>query len=783
MKQSSLFLFLCVFFSTLSSAQQIISIEVVDAYEKQPIAKASIDNDEFFVRYTTDEKGKFDIQQNDTTPRVFSVSAPGYAATQIRLKRGKKLYKILLERAKTKQSELVITASKRRYNTGGYQLNKKAILQKAISSNIIDALTTNPSVSQITTGSGISKPVIRGLGFNRVVVTKNGLRQEDQQWGNEHGIQIDQNEVESVEIINGPSTLLFGPDALGGVININTEKYLPENTIEGTISSQYQTNNGLTEINLSEQGKLASLFWRSSISALKAGNFKNKFDGRVFNSAYENLNFSGALGKKYSWGSTHLLTSGFNQKVGINEGDRDHQGRFTAVKDQKSLEDKDLSNYELYYPYQKLSHYNVQLKQEANLKGHKLQAKIAYQHNNRREVPEEEQIDQLMLQTYNYDLKYHLPSFKDWKIIFGLNGMLQYNQNGKESDEILIPDYQLFEMGGVAHAAKRFGNWHLEGALRYDRRTIHTEFMQNPSYKALEKEGLSMDFEETKRSFEGLSAAMGLSYTLNSKINLRVNWVKGFRSPNTLELLAHGKHSGTNSYEIGDPQLNTERNQQAELGALYQGKHAYFEMTTFFNHIQGFIYAQKSEIQKNDKNTFQFKQNNAFLYGGEMTLHIHPESLGWLEWKNTLGWVKGVFLHQKDPSMRYLPAIPAVKWRTDLELKLSFLPVAFLKKTFLNLGYTHYFEQNEVFRAYDTETPSLAYGLLHGGIGGDLVNKKGKTLFKWFLLGNNLLDVAYQDHLNRYKYIGYNERIKRQGIFNMGRNITFKLIIPLQWKS
>src|ERR1043165_71728 len=114
-------------------------------------------------------------------------------------------------------NEVVITGSsssgeKNRTPTPISIVSKTQLIQTA-SSNIIDALSKQPGISQITTGAGISKPVIRGLGYNRVVVVNDGIRQEGQQWGDEHGIEIDEFGVGKVELLKGPASLSYGSDA------------------------------------------------------------------------------------------------------------------------------------------------------------------------------------------------------------------------------------------------------------------------------------------------------------------------------------------------------------------------------------------------------------------------------------------------------------------------------------------------------------------------------------------------------------------------------------------
>ncbi|HEU4634237.1 MAG TPA: TonB-dependent receptor plug domain-containing protein, partial [Flavisolibacter sp.] len=169
------------------------------------------------------------------------------------------------------------------------KVNKTELLSTA-STNIIDALTRQPGVSQLSTGPAISKPVIRGLGYNRLVVVNDGIRQEGQQWGDEHGIEIDENSVSRVEIVKGPASLIYGSDAMAGVINIITTMPAPNNSIKGTILSSYSTNNKQRSFFGSIGGNTNGFNWNAWGDYKSAADYKNKYDGRVFNSKFKEHN-------------------------------------------------------------------------------------------------------------------------------------------------------------------------------------------------------------------------------------------------------------------------------------------------------------------------------------------------------------------------------------------------------------------------------------------------------------------------------------------------------------
>ena len=155
-------------------------------------------------------------------------------------------------------NEVMVTGvtgdTKLKYATAPVSIVTPQELRATVSSNIIDAISHEPGVSQLTTGGSISKPIIRGLGYNRVVVISDGVRQEGQQWGDEHGVEVDGNSVGSIEILKGPASLMYGSDAMAGVVILHAPALLPEGMMRANVGSEYQTNNGLFNYNLSFSG-------------------------------------------------------------------------------------------------------------------------------------------------------------------------------------------------------------------------------------------------------------------------------------------------------------------------------------------------------------------------------------------------------------------------------------------------------------------------------------------------------------------------------------------------
>ena len=226
-------------------------------------------------------------------------------------------------------SEVVVTGvageTKLKNASTPISLNTNDELHHTAASNIIDAIARKPGLSQITTGSGISKPVIRGLGYNRLIVVSDGIRQEGQQWGDEHGIEIDGNNVGSVEILKGPASLMYGSDAMAGVLVFNSEPIVPLGEVRGSLSSEYQSNNGLLGYSLRIGGNQKGLAWSLRYSGKHAHAYKNRYDGYVSNSQFSEQALSALLGIHRNWGFSRLRLSYYQTTPSIIEGERDEE--------------------------------------------------------------------------------------------------------------------------------------------------------------------------------------------------------------------------------------------------------------------------------------------------------------------------------------------------------------------------------------------------------------------------------------------------------------------------
>lgn len=621
-----------------------------------------------------------------------------------------------------------------------------AMLRSTASSNIIDALSLQPGVSQITIGGGISKPVIRGLGFNRVVVVNDGIRQEGNQWGAEHGVEIDPQSISSAEILKGPASLMYGSDAMAGVIIFHDEVLPPLGKVQANVSSEYQSNNGLFDYSVNLKGNNNVIVWSGRWSDKMAHAYKNKYDRYVLGSQFRERAAEGLVGVNCKWGYSHLTLSYYHLTPGIVEGDRGYSHSYG-----KSL------------PFQQVHHYKAVSDNTFFIGNGTLKAIVAYQQNRRQEFEESPSTPGLdfMLHTVNYDVRYKLPIADQLKIAVGGGGMWQRSLN--KGDEYLIPAYQLFDIGGFGTITYNTGKFTLSGGMRVDNRHLHSFALDDL-------------FEKFSRNFTGVTGSVGAVYAVNDKMNVRLNVARGFRAPNLSELASNGVHEGTVEYEIGNTGLHPEYSWQADLGWDFTSPVVSAQLSLFANFIDNYIFTQKLEgVKTEGYDTYKYTQGDARLLGGEASVDIHP--IERLHFANTFSYVNSVQLHQPHDA-KYLPFTPAPRWTSDLRYDIV-RDGKTVDNTYVSLQMECNLRQNHYYAVNDTETATPSYSLFNVSAGTDF-RVHGHKVASLLLSCNNLFDKAYQSHLSRLKYLDVNPLNGRRGIYNMGRNFTVKLLVPIE---
>ncbi len=782
------------------SEKKSLSGKITDKITGQSMPGVTIYLPDLKTGALTDNDGSYQLSNLPQTRVLIQVSFVSYKTITKYLDLSTtSIYDVVLEESARELDEIVVTGvskaeEKSHSPTPITTIPYFQILQNS-SGNIIDALAKQPGISQITSGSGISKPVIRGLGYNRVVTVNDGIRQEGQQWGDEHGIEVDEFSVRRVEILKGPASLSYGSDAMAGVINLLTAPTLPEGVSQANVLSEYQSNNGLAGYSINFAGNRKGIIWDIRASDKVAHSYQNKQDGYVFNSGFRERALGGIIGINKHWGYSHLHFSLYSMTPGIVEGERDSvTGRFLKPVKLNDISEgsaiatnNDYLSYTPLTPYQKINHVKAVLNNNFIVGDGSLKTTLGWQQNQRKEYGDilEPSLYGLyfLLNTINYDARYILPEKNNLNVSFGVNGMSQRSQN--KGSEFLVPEYNLFDIGLFFIAKKSLGKLDISGGLRFDSRTEHANdlYLDKIGMFPTSAGGNSIhQFTAFNSTFTGLSGSLGATYQLSESIFTKVNLSRGFRAPNIGESGSNGVHDGTIRYEIGDSKLKAESSLQFDYALGLNSEHITAEVDLFSNSIHNFIFSRKlvsvvhGDSISRGYNTFKFVSGDANLSGGEISIDIHPHPLDWLHFENSFSFVHSVQQNQSDTT-KYLPFTPAPKFTTELKATKKRIG-KHLSNAYVKIGVDNYLAQNQFYAAFKTETATPGYTLFNMGVGADIV-VRNKTICSVYLNGDNLTDIAYQSHLSRLKYLPINNLSGRTGVFNMGRNISFKLIIPL----
>ena len=788
-------------FTTAINAQVFtLTGKVLDKSSGKVLPGASVYLPEIKKGTIADADGKFKLQL-EAGSYVMEISYVGYATDveNVVLQKNTELNFTLVSSVLEGGNVIVtsfLSATSTRRTPTPVTIIKKEELFRGVATNLIDALSKVPGVSQVTTGPAISKPIIRGLGYNRVVVINDGVRQEGQQWGDEHGIEIDEYNVSRIEVLKVPASLIYGSDALAGVINIISNVPVSEGVIKGNYSSNYQTNNRLFGNHFDIAGNKKGLLWGFNLSQKQAGDYKNKYDGNVFNSRFFERNGGGYVGLDKNWGYSMLSFSNFYQHLGIVEGDRSDDGQFMMLKNIGGIAEEvivdaaEAKRFMPRVPMQKIQHTKYTLDNNIKIGNDRLKATFGLQRNQRMEFGNVLDIDEkelfFDLKTFNYAVQYLQAEKNNWKNTYGVNGMQQINTN--RGEQVLVPNYTSFDIGAFYYTQKRINKTIWSGGFRYDQKFMNyinpAQFLCPPGMACI----ALYDPKESNKKFSNISGAIGVAHDLSEKLTIKFNIARGFRAPNMAELASFGAHEGTNRFEYGNEALISEKSLQFDAALEWSNEHMSVAGNVFYNTVNDYIFYQKltaksggdSIIVENgdDLYAFAFRQKDAHLYGAELNVDFHPHPLDWLHVENSVSLIRGQFKEALDGSTNLL-GIPSARWLSEIRIEM-FKKSKAIRNSFINFQLDNVFAQNNPFVGYNTETVTSAYTLLNIGFSTQ-VQRKNKTLFNVSLVGQNIADVAYQNHLNRLKYGPTNEATGRMGVFNMGRNFSLKINVPLQF--
>lgn len=610
--------------------------------------------------------------------------------------------------------------------------------------NISDALAKLPGMSQVNTGPGISKPVIRGLYGNRVLAVVSGLRFDNQQWQDEHGLGLNDMGVDRVEIIKGPVSLLYGSEAIGGIINIIEETPAVANTHTGEFNTRLFTNTYGINSEIGMKGATEKYNWRIRAGINSNADYADGRNKRILNSRFGGYYLKGSYGfNKRNWSSANNFNSSLDNFGFItidNQSAKKPDGRLSRTMDG---------------PHHTVFLNTLSSQNTIRLLSSTIKLNAGLQSNLRLENEGGNKISlEMLLSTFLYNFQWIKPVNKTTEIILGNQFVFENNTNFGARK--IIPDANMIESGGSFYLKKTNQKLIFEsgvGVTIRNIRTFETPGVNNPGREI-------GTFTKTKPSVNG---AVGISYNPDKHLNFKVNISTGFRAGNLAELSSNGLHEGTLRWETGDPNLKIEQNINTESSVNFVGDNLSLSVTAFYNQFYNYIFLNPTGIQYLGFDVYNYKQAQATLFGGEAGLDIHPAGAKWFGYSSSFSTVTG-----KLSRTGYLPFIPPDKFQQ--KVIFYFPPNSKNENRFsMYIGTDHVFEQNHPARF---ETSTNAYILVNAG--GNIILHHHERDITISLAGNNLLDKNYFDHLSRFK---------EYGIHNIGRNISLNLNYPFLIKT
>jgi len=604
--------------------------------------------------------------------------------------------------------------------------------------NVSDALSKLPGISQLTTGPAISKPVIRGLYGNRVLAVLSGLKFDNQQWQDEHGLGLNDVGIDRIEVIRGPASLLYGSEAIGGILNIIEEAPNKPGEKNGDVNVGLFSNT----YGLSVDGGISSATekknWGIRVGLNSNADYSDGDNNRIRNSRFAGYYLKGTYGFiKNKWtSSNHFMSS------------LDNFGFITADNSNSFLYDGRWSR-SMKGPHHTVFLNILSSQNKISLKKSSLDVNAGFQSNLRLEDEGGNHISlNMLLSTFLWHIMWNKQLNANTELVLSNNS--QFENNTNYGSRIIIPDANTTESGFSAFIKSKKKKLVFETGIGFSVRNIHT--FETPGVNTPDK--AIAPFNKTLPSLNG---SAGFAWNPANNWNLKTNIGTGFRSGNLAELSSDGLHEGTLRYEIGDPNLKIEQNINSEVSINYSSRYFQFSVAAYLNHFLDYIYLAPTGTQYLGFDVFRYKQFNANLYGSESMLAINFPFYERLRFETNFSTVTG---NLSDGT--YLPFIPPPKWTQQLQLKCK-QGKRLNNVSFLVITEEHFVQDHPA----EFETPTSAYWLLNAGINGNWKTKRRTFIFS--ITGNNLLNRNYYDHLSRFK---------EYGIHNIGRNIIVHLNIP-----
>lgn len=635
----------------------------------------------------------------------------------------------------------------------------KQFLQNNFAGSLMQTLSNIPGVKAMSIGSGQSKPTIRGLGFNRMVVTEDGIKHEGQQWGDDHGLEIDQFAIDHIEVVKGPAALLYGSDAIGGVINLYSN-YIPTKKFQGGVLLFGRSNNESLGLSARLQGIMNHIYWKVNTTLIDYADYKvptNSIqyysydiplkDQRLRNTAGFERDGSVTIGYKgYNFHTELKLTDSYS-KSGFFANAHGLEVRLSSIDYDKSRRDIDL-------PYQSVNHLKVMSHTVYQQGALALEANLAYQNNHRKELsepishgymptPPNTLEREFKKDTYTANIMMRLALNEQHMLSAGING--EYQHNRRNGWGFIIPDFETTSFG--AYAFDRYTikkDLIVNAGVRYDHVTtnIHSynDWFKTPINTT--DSVYKQRSQDLHRSFNSLTWSAGINYATGNWI-LKANIGKSFRVPIPKELGTDGINYHIFRYEKGNPMLNPEESYQLDLGLRWGNDKVTVQFDPYLNYFPNYIYMNPTPNYYEGLQWYYYTQSRVIRSGFELQAN-------WKICPFLSAEVKGEYLYAEQLSGEKkgytLPF--STPWSADMTLKYDYCQQKVGNEGFVALNFHVVGRQNNIV---PPEKPTPGYYTLNLSAGKDFAF--GDKKLHLSLNAENLLNRKYYDHTSFYRLI------------------------------
>lgn len=731
------FISLFIITSSFTVAQNQINGIITNIEDGKPLSGADILILDQNTGTVTDEKGEFIINNLPNGKIKIQFSYLGFKTIikTVFVKNNSQVIIVELEPTIIQTQEVVISGgsiSSQHENAIKIETINSKEINLVGTVNFMEAIAEVPGIDIISKGPGVSKPVIRGLSMTNIIMLNNGVKIENYQFSENHPFLVDEFGIDKVEIIKGPASLVYGSDAVGGVINLIREKPAPVGVIMGDFSTAFHSNTLGTATNFGIKGNSKMYFWGIRAGLKSHKDYRDGENNFVPNTRFNSHSVKLQSGIIKPFGTFKLFYDYNADKLGMSVGPS-----IILVTTNKRMNE---------VWYQDLNNHLLTLQNKLFLGNYKLELNAAFQTNNRKlqtsELTPTFTMVDMDLHVFSYEAKIYFPSKAYSEYILGLQGMNQKNKNNGAPEHVL-PDAKVNDISAFGLIQYTFfENIKVQSGIRYDIRSIST----------LQEKGK----EEINKNYSNLSLSAGSTYKVNEKFLLRGNFASAYRTPNIAELTQNGMHGA--HYEQGNPNLNDQKSYESDLSMHFHSEYATFDLSGFYNSISNYIYISPTNdtVETGDK-IYRYSQTKANIYGYEAGLNICPFNYAnvSLTYSSLIG---------EQSNGEYLPFIPQNKLKAAI--KISKEKPGRLKFIYGKISFLYAFPQNKPSLF---ETTTASYNLINLGFGGEVGWHKQNISIDFTI--NNLFNQKYIDHLSTLKGIG---------LYNMGRNISGSVKIPFE---